>query len=112
MVRLSRRVKLLAARLVLDPDPPFLAFARTALTWNGALPREDEVRAFALADEAPPEVPPVDPTRLTPVEREAAARIAGIVAAGGLAVLSDADLDLAECLRHKLDGGAIATCLV
>jgi hypothetical protein len=60
-----------------------------------------------IASLRPLSPPSVDPTVLTAEEMEEAGRIAATVRVGGLAVLSDADLDRAECLRRKLTGQEI-----
>jgi len=106
-----------------------VAFARAVLAMGGSEPTEDAVRAMGLAlqrtghgatwaglmalaeaDETP-DVPPIDPMRLTPAEREEAGRLRAIIEAGGLAAISDEDLTLAECLRSKRDGLRDESCL-
>jgi hypothetical protein len=57
-----------------------------------------------------PPPPPVDETLLSPAEWDEVARLSAITKTGGLAALSDADLDLMECFARKLAGEDIPTC--
>jgi hypothetical protein len=66
------------------------------------------VALIALVDDERPNVPPVDPARLTPAEREEAARIASVGEPGGLAALSDAGRDLAVWTAYGWDDGPAA----
>jgi hypothetical protein len=65
----------------------------------------------AIARLRPPPRPEIDEARLTAEEWTEAARIGGVTREGGLAALSDADLDLAICLAQKLRGEGVGACL-
>jgi hypothetical protein len=49
--------------------------------------------------------PPVDESLLSPEEWDEVVRISAITKEGGLAALSDAELDQMECFARKLAGG-------
>ena len=52
-----------------------------------------------------------DLTRLTAQEHEAATRIRSLLNVGGVSALPDADLAFGECLRRKLNGEEMGSCL-
>lgn len=61
-------------------------------------------RVAALRPPPPPPAPPVDPSRLTPAQRERAAEIQARLLAVGLAGLTDNELDDALALQQLLTG--------
>jgi hypothetical protein len=63
-----------------------------------------------IARRFPPPRPPVDESLLSSEEWEEAARISAITTDGGLAALSDGELDRMACFAWKLAGEEIATC--
>ena len=58
----------------------------------------------------PQSPPPIDESLLSPEEWEEVGRISAIMKDGGLAALSDPDLELMEGFARKLAREEIATC--
>lgn len=73
------------------------------------LARLEPVIAQRFPPPSPPR-PPIDEWLLAPEEWEEVARLSAITRVGGLAALSDADLDLMECFARRLAGEEISTC--